>query len=95
MFVQNCVFLYVYLYESQQAIYTVPKTCMGGTGLKFESWKVQNHVQINIICIAFWQKSESWNLAVARKVPPMYTFLATHQHEFKGSTDRFKNVNFI
>ena len=50
---------------------------MGGTGLKLESWKVKKKkkkmtlkMHLNTIFIAFWKKSETWNLAIAGKVPP-------------------------
>ena len=46
---------------------------IGGTGLKFESQKVKIilKMHLNAIFIAFWQKFESRNLAVARKVLSM------------------------
>ena len=48
---------------------------MGGTRLKSESWKVKMHAknasQRLFFFIAFRKISESWNLAVAWKVPPM------------------------
>ena len=45
---------------------------MGGTGLKPEFWKMQNHIQNasqhHLYCLL--RESESWNQAIARKVPP-------------------------
>ena len=43
--------------------------------LKFESWKVPNHIQnaSQHQFIASWEKSESWNPAIARKVPSVHT----------------------
>ena len=58
-------------------------THMGGTRSKFKSWKVTNHTQNASPkhLIAFWKISESWNLAVALKVPPMHT-LGLDQTEY-------------
>ena len=47
---------------------------MGGTGLKFKSWRViyiTLKMHLNNDVIAFWKKPESWNLAVAWKNPSM------------------------
>ena len=45
---------------------------MGGTALKFESWKVQNHIQDasqhHFYCFS-WEKCESGNPAINQKCP--------------------------
>ena len=55
---------------------------MGGTGLKLESWKVYNHIknasEHHFYCLL--REFESWNSAVARKVPPMAQYSHTHTH---------------
>ena len=43
-----------------------------GKSLNPERWKITLKMHLNTICIAFWKISESWNLAVARKAPPMF-----------------------
>ena len=59
--------------DCTQTHHNVSSNCMGGTGLKFESWKVQNHTknasQHHSYCLL--REYESWNPATARKVPPM------------------------
>ena len=52
---------------------------MGGTKLKFEYWKVGNHMpkvsQNHFLLLS--QISESWNQVVAWKVPPLYQVTRT------------------
>ena len=62
--------LWLALFYYRKLLYS---NLMGGPRLTFESWKVRNHTknasQNHFYC--FWKLYESWNLAVAWKVPPI------------------------